>query len=102
MSDKIRVLCIQPASLSGRFAFLAIALRWTLGATPRPVRLRIGPHDLAPEGSEAAFWQFALRHAFSSQSILITRGDRWDVAASVDGDEVHAFGRKFALRQCLY
>lgn len=102
MSNKIRVLCIQPSSMSARFAFLAIALRWTLGATPRPARLRIGPHDLEPEGSEAAFWQFAFRHAFSSQSILVTRGDRWDVAASVDGDEVHAFGRKFALRQCLF
>jgi len=102
MSNKIRVLCIQPSSMSARFAFLAIALRWTLGATPRPARLRIGPHDLEPEGSEAAFWQFAFRHAFSRQSILVTRADRWDVAASVDGDEVHAFGRKFALRQCLF
>lgn len=100
--DKIRVLRIQPATLSARFAFLAIALRWTLGATPRPSRLRIGPHDLEPEGSEAAFWQFALRHACSSQSVLVTRGQRWDVAACVDGDEVHAFGTKFALRQCLY
>ena len=33
---------------------------------------------------------------------LVTRGDRWDLAASVDGDEVRAFGRKFALRQCLF
>lgn len=102
MSNKIRVLCIQPSSISARFAFLAIALRWSLGATPRPASLRIGPHDLAPEGSEAAFWGFAVRHACSSQSILVTRGDRWDVTASVDGDEVHAFGRKFALSQCLF
>ncbi|EHK67471.1 hypothetical protein KYC_05067 [Achromobacter arsenitoxydans SY8] len=102
MSNKIRVLCIQPSTVSARFAFLAIALKWSIGATPRPSRLRIGPHDLEPEGSEAAFWQFALRHAFSSQSILVTRGDHWDVSASVDGDEVHAFGRKFALRQCLF
>jgi hypothetical protein len=102
MSDKIRVLCIQPASASARFAFLLIALKWSLGATPRPSRLQIGPHDLAPEGSESAFWQFALRHAFSSQSILVTRGDHWDVSASVDGDEVRAFGRTFALRQCLF
>lgn len=102
MSNKIRVLCIQPASMSARFAFLAIALKWSLGVTPRPSRLQIGPHDLAPEGSEAAFWQFALRHACSSQSILVTRDDRWDVSASVDGDEVRAFGGTFALRQCLY
>lgn len=102
MSHKIRVLCIEPTSISARFAFLAIAARWTLGATPRPTRLRIGPHDLEPSGSEAAFWQFALRHACSSQSILVTRGNQWDVAASIDGDEVHAFGSKFALRQCLY
>ncbi len=101
MKQKIRVLCVQPSSASARFAFLAIALRWSLGATPRPERLRIGPHDLAPVGSEAAFWLFALRHALSSQSVLVTRGDHWDVAASVDGDEIRAFGRKFALRQCL-
>jgi len=102
MSNKIRVLCIQPSTVSARFAFLSIALKWSIGATPRPSRLRIGPHDLEPEGSEAAFWQFAVRHALSSQSILVTRGDHWDVSASVDGDEVHAFGRKFALSQCLF
>ncbi|MFY1910185.1 hypothetical protein ACOTB6_01455 [Achromobacter xylosoxidans] len=101
MKPKIRVLRVQPSSMSARFAFLAIALRWSLGATPRPVRLRIGPHDLAPVGSEAAFWMFALRHALSAQSVLVTRGDHWDVAASVDGDVIRAFGRKFALRQCL-
>lgn len=102
MRDRIRLLCVQPSSLAARFAFLGIALRWTLGATPRPARLLIGPHDLNPEGSEAAFWQFALRHALTGQSILVTRGNRWDLAASVDGDEVRAFGRKFALRQCLF
>ena len=93
MQPKIRVLCVQPSSVSARFAFLAIALRWSLGATPRPARLRVG--------SEAAFWLFALRHALASQSMLVTRGDHWDVAASVDGDVIRAFGRKFALRQCL-
>lgn len=102
MSNKIRLLCVQPSSLAARFAFLAIALRWTLGATPRPARLMIGPHDLEPVGSEAAFWQFAFRHAFAGQSLLVTRGEHWDVAASVDGDEVRAFGRKFAIRQCLF
>jgi|GEM_PF-430462 len=102
MINRIRVLTVQPSSLSARFAFLGIALRWTLGATPRPIRLLIGPHDLEPVGSEAAFWQFALRHAFTGRSFLVTRGDRWDLAASVDGDEVRAFGRKFALRQCLF
>lgn len=101
MQPKIRVLCVQPSSVMARFAFLGVALRWSLGATPRPARLRIGPHDLAPVGTEAAFWMFALRHALSSQSVLITRGDHWDVAASIDGDEIRAFGRKFALRQCL-
>ena len=100
MQPKIRVLCVQPSSVMARFAFLGVALRWSLGATPRPARLRIGPHDLAPVGSEAAFWMFALRHALSSQSMLITRGDHWDVAASIDGDVIRAFGRKFALRQC--
>jgi len=102
MSNKIRVLCVQPSSMSARFAFLAIAVRWSLGATPRPTRLMIGPHDLEPIGSEPAFWRFALRHALTGQSFLVTRGGHWDVAAAVDGDEVHAFGRKFALSQCLY
>ncbi|MBO9332368.1 hypothetical protein A6B37_02565 [Achromobacter sp. HZ01] len=102
MNNGIRVLCVQPSSFSARFAFLGIALRWTLGATPRPARLLIGPHDLEPLGSEADFWRFALRHACASRSILITRGGRWDVTASVDGDEVRAFGRKFALRHCLF
>ncbi|MGE8691146.1 MAG: hypothetical protein ACN6PJ_28645 [Achromobacter sp.] len=102
MNNRIRVLCVQPSSFSARFAFLTVALRWSLGATPRPARLLIGPHDLEPVGSEAEFWRFALRHVFSSRSILVTRGDRWDVTASVDGDEVRAFGRKFALRHCLF
>jgi hypothetical protein len=53
-------------------------------------------------GSEAQFWRFALRHVLSNRSILVTRGDHWDVTASVDGDEVRAFGRKFALRHCLF
>lgn len=102
MSNKIRVLCVQPSSLSARFAFMGIALRWTMGATPRPARLLIGPHDLEPLGSEPAFWHFAVRHALTGQSYLVTRGNHWDVGASVDGDEVHAFGRKFTLSQCLY
>ena len=55
---------------------------------------RIGPHELEPVGTESAFWQFALRHALLGQSFLVTRGIHWDVAASVDGDEVRAFGRK--------
>ncbi|AUT48782.1 hypothetical protein [Achromobacter sp. AONIH1] len=102
MKETIRMLRVQPSSLSARFAFLAIALRWTLGATPRPNRLMIGPHDLEPVGSECAFWLFAFRHACSGQSILVTRGGRWDLGASFDGDQVHAFGRRFALRQCLF
>lgn len=102
MSNKIRVLCVQPSSISARFAFMAIALRWSMGATPRPTRLKIGPHDLEPMGSEPAFWQFAVKHALTGQSYLVTRGNHWDVGASVDGDEVHAFGRKFTLSQCLY
>jgi hypothetical protein len=36
------------------------------------------------------------------ESLLVTRRGRWDVAGSVDGDVVRAFGRKFALRHCLY
>ena len=102
MKETIRMLRVQPSSFSARFAFLAIALRWTLGATPRPNRLMIGPHDLEPVGSECAFWLFAFRHACSGQSILVTRGGRWDLGASFDGDQVHAFGRRFALRQCLF
>lgn len=102
MKETIRMLRVQPSSLSARFAFLAIALRWTLGATPRPNRLMIDPHDLEPVGSEGAFWLFAFRHACSGQSILVTRGGRWDLGASFDGDQVHAFGRRFALRQCLF
>ena len=88
MKETIRMLRVQPSSLSARFAFLAIALRWTLGATPRPNRLMIGPHDLEPVGSECAFWLFAFRHACSGQSILVTRGGRWDLGASFDGDQV--------------
>ncbi|HEY9319948.1 MAG TPA: hypothetical protein VIR28_18645 [Achromobacter sp.] len=102
MSTKIRLLCVQPSSLSARFAFMAIAFRWSIGATPRPSLLMIGPHELEPVGTESAFWQFALRHALLGQSFLVTRGNHWDVAASVDGDEVRAFGRKFTLSQCLY
>ena len=34
MKETIRMLRVQPSSLSARFAFLAIALRWTL-ARPR-------------------------------------------------------------------
>lgn len=102
MSNRIRVLRVQPSSFSARFAFLGIALRWTLGATPRPERLLIGPHELEPVGSEANFWGFALRHVFAGQTILVTRDNRWDITASVDGDEVRAFGRKFALRHCLF
>ena len=83
MKETIRMLRVQPSSLSARFAFLAIALRWTLGATPRPNRLMIGPHDLEPVGSECAFWLFAFRHACSGQSILVTRGGRWDLGASL-------------------
>ena len=50
----------------------------------------IGPHDLEPVGSECAFWLFAFRHACSGQSILVTRGGRWDLGASFDGDRYAA------------
>ena len=101
MKETIRMLRVQPSSLSARFAFLAIALRWTLGATPRPNRLMIGPHDLEPVGSECAFWLFAFRHACSGQSILVTRGGAgtWAPRSTATGTRIC---RRFALRQCLF
>ncbi|KOF54160.1 hypothetical protein AD428_08755 [Achromobacter sp. DMS1] len=102
MNEQIRMLCIQPDSFGARFAFLGVALRWSIGLSPRPQTLVIGPHELELVGSESAFWRFALHHAVMGESLLITRRGRWDVAGSVDGDVVRAFGRKFALRHCLY
>ena len=100
MKETIRMLRVQPSSGALRLPGDRIAL--DAGRDPRPNRLMIGPHDLEPVGSECAFWLFAFRHACSGQSILVTRGGRWDLGASFDGDQVHAFGRRFALRQCLF